>query len=210
MHPYLRNSIRNQMLRESAVTTSSVAAATSSVAAGDLFGGGSSDRWHGCWLPAVMNSHSGTAPLLSVVDLVAEKCLFDDVRINMCRDGGGSWLASSTCCRQGGGCSQCRFGNGAAGSWDASRLRPGCGWATAAAGTPSTGALLVPRGTRAPSAPAGITGATLGARGHSNVFGIVSWCVCGPSHELFDDLQGHRPKFLSAHLEVRDLISESL
>ena len=89
MHPYLRNSIKNQMLRESAVTTSSVAAATSSVAAGDLFGGGSSDRWHGCWLPAVMNSHSGTAPLLSVVDLVAEKCLLDDVRMNMCRDGGG-------------------------------------------------------------------------------------------------------------------------
>ena len=36
-----------------------------------------------------MNSHFGTAPLLSVADLVEEKCWFDDGRMKLCRDGGG-------------------------------------------------------------------------------------------------------------------------
>ena len=32
---------------------------------------------------------AGTAPLLSVVDLVVKKCWLDDFCMNMCRDGGG-------------------------------------------------------------------------------------------------------------------------
>ena len=36
-----------------------------------------------------MNTHSGTAQLPSLADLIAEKCWLDDFRMNMCRGGGG-------------------------------------------------------------------------------------------------------------------------